>query len=266
MNSWKSRSLEACLPPLIRFTSGTGSTCALAFRRAYSGTPAAARAPARGGERDAEDRVRAEPRLVRRSRRARPALASSCALVGERAADERVGGSRRSRCRPRRRTPKPPNRSPPSRSSARLVGAGRAPRRDVGGADHRRPRARRRPARSAGRGSRAPRGPRSPACTVRDWVTHRITSSSPVIGPSPAARALLRFCDRVGEVGAEEPVGALGVAVDDRGEQFRVLVGDLRRMLVMGRSWTMQSTISAWTAAVGARQRAALPAASMIAR
>ena len=32
MNSWKSRSLEASLPPLIRLTNGTGSTCALALR------------------------------------------------------------------------------------------------------------------------------------------------------------------------------------------------------------------------------------------
>ena len=26
MNSWKSKSFEACLPPLIRFTNGTGRT------------------------------------------------------------------------------------------------------------------------------------------------------------------------------------------------------------------------------------------------
>ena len=32
MNSWKSRSLVACLPPFMRLTSGTGRTCASAFR------------------------------------------------------------------------------------------------------------------------------------------------------------------------------------------------------------------------------------------
>ncbi len=199
MNSWKSRSFEACLPPLIRFTSGTGRTCALAFRCAVQRRPGHAAPRPRGGERDAEDRVRAEPRLVRRAveldqRRV------ELALLGERTADERVARARRSRVRPRPRTPKPPKRSPPSRSSAaslepveRPDGTSAVPTIRPVELDvdlHGR----------AGRGSRAPRG-------ARDG---RVTSRSLTGSPSPSSRiglgsaTSLRLLRGVGEVRAEQ--------------------------------------------------------------
>ena len=69
MNSWKSTELSACAPPLSMFIIGTGSTCArlaaeVAVERQARLAP---RRPCARGQRDAEDRVRAEPRLVRRA-------------------------------------------------------------------------------------------------------------------------------------------------------------------------------------------------------
>ena len=70
----------------------------------------------RGRERDAEDRVRAEPALVRRAveldQRAVERL-----LVGRVEPDDRVARSRRSRSRRPASTPLPPYAAPPSRSS-----------------------------------------------------------------------------------------------------------------------------------------------------
>ena len=58
----------ACTPPLITFIIGTGSVRASrAAEVRKSETPASAAARLRGRERDAEDRVRAEPALVRRA-------------------------------------------------------------------------------------------------------------------------------------------------------------------------------------------------------
>ena len=67
MNSCRSSEFCACAPPLTTFIIGTGRTCASTppIQR-YSGTPASRGAGLRRRERDAEDRVRAEPRLVLR--------------------------------------------------------------------------------------------------------------------------------------------------------------------------------------------------------
>jgi hypothetical protein len=68
MNSWKSTLLAACAPPLMMFIIGTGSRFAIgAAEIAVERQPAVARGGARGGQRDGEDRVRAEPALVRRA-------------------------------------------------------------------------------------------------------------------------------------------------------------------------------------------------------
>ena len=63
-------------------------------------------------------------------------------------------------------------------------------------------------------------------------IAHTVTSSAS--GPSPDARALLRFSDRLGEVLAEELLGEVRVARLDRREQLRVLGGDLDGTLVVG--------------------------------
>ena len=64
MNSWKSTLLSACAPPLRTFIIGTGRT--RPPRRRGGATAAARRGGrVRVGERDAEDRVRAQARLVR---------------------------------------------------------------------------------------------------------------------------------------------------------------------------------------------------------
>ena len=66
MNSCRSIELDACAPPLITFIIGTGNVVA----RLAAEVPVErhARLGSRGlrrGEGDAEDRVRAEPALVR---------------------------------------------------------------------------------------------------------------------------------------------------------------------------------------------------------
>ena len=70
MNSWKSTELSACAPPFKTFIIGTGSTDGAPVagelgdvrveRLAGVGGGSAGR-----GERDAQDRVRSQPRLVR---------------------------------------------------------------------------------------------------------------------------------------------------------------------------------------------------------
>ena len=68
MNSWKSIGLSACAPPLTMFIIGTGSTPRL--RPADIAIERQRRSLGRGlrdGERDAEDGVGAETRLVRRA-------------------------------------------------------------------------------------------------------------------------------------------------------------------------------------------------------
>ena len=68
MNSCRSIEFSACAPPLITFSIGTGSTRALvAAEVAVERDAGLGGGRLRGGERDAEDRVRAEPALVRRS-------------------------------------------------------------------------------------------------------------------------------------------------------------------------------------------------------
>ena len=68
MNSWKSTELSACAPPLRTFIIGTGRTCArVAAEVAPQRQPLLGRGRVRGGQRDAEDRVGAEARLVRRA-------------------------------------------------------------------------------------------------------------------------------------------------------------------------------------------------------
>ena len=68
MNSWKSIGLSACAPPLMMFIIGTGSTCAFGPAEiAIERKARRRRGGLRDGERDAEDRVRAEPALVRRA-------------------------------------------------------------------------------------------------------------------------------------------------------------------------------------------------------
>ena len=67
MNSWKSTALSACAPPLSTFIIGTGSTCAVSppevapQRQALLGGRGV-----RGGQRHRQQRVGAQPRLVRR--------------------------------------------------------------------------------------------------------------------------------------------------------------------------------------------------------
>jgi hypothetical protein len=70
MNSWKSIELSACAPPLMTFSIGTGSTCASAPTEVAverDGPSSSRSAAFATGERDAEDRVRAEAALVRRA-------------------------------------------------------------------------------------------------------------------------------------------------------------------------------------------------------
>ena len=67
--SWKSSWRPACSPPLIMLTIGIGSGLGVGppARWRHSGTPARRGLGARDGQRDGEDRVGAEPRLVRRA-------------------------------------------------------------------------------------------------------------------------------------------------------------------------------------------------------
>ena len=68
MNSCRSSELSACAPPLMTFIIGTGRTSrAVAAEVAVERRRPRRRRPLRDGERDAEDRVRAEPALVRRA-------------------------------------------------------------------------------------------------------------------------------------------------------------------------------------------------------
>ena len=67
MNSWRSIELSAWTPPLMTLSIGTGSVVASAPPRwRKSETPGVGRRGLRVRERDTEDRVRAEPSLVRR--------------------------------------------------------------------------------------------------------------------------------------------------------------------------------------------------------
>ena len=87
MNSWKSTVLSACAPPLSTFIIGTGRTCArLAAEVAPQRQALLGRGGVRGGQRDAEDRVGAEARLVRRA-----------VELDQRAVEARPGRSRRGR-------------------------------------------------------------------------------------------------------------------------------------------------------------------------
>ena len=68
MNSWKSTELSACAPPLSTFIIGTGRIARrLAAEVAPQRLALLGRRRVRRGERDAEDRVGAEARLVRRA-------------------------------------------------------------------------------------------------------------------------------------------------------------------------------------------------------
>ena len=68
MNSWKSTELSACAPPLRTFIIGTGSTCArVAAEVAPQRLALLGRRGVRGRQRDAEDRVGPQPRLVGRA-------------------------------------------------------------------------------------------------------------------------------------------------------------------------------------------------------
>src|ERR1700722_17620390 len=64
MNSWMSRLLLACAPPLMMFIIGTGMIGSRwAARDLNSGSPASRRPPRRVRKRDREQRVGAEPSL-----------------------------------------------------------------------------------------------------------------------------------------------------------------------------------------------------------
>ena len=69
MNSWKSIAFSACAPPLIDVHHRHGQDVRARRRRASgrAATPASRGRRLRGRQRDAEDRVRAEPALVRRA-------------------------------------------------------------------------------------------------------------------------------------------------------------------------------------------------------
>ena len=68
MNSWKSTLLSACAPPFSTFIIGTGSTRGgVAAEVAPERQTLLRRRRLRGGQRYAEDRVGAQPRLVRRA-------------------------------------------------------------------------------------------------------------------------------------------------------------------------------------------------------
>ena len=72
MNSWKSMGASECAPPLMTFIIGTGSTLALGPPRYLNSGVADGGSGGVGvGERDAEDRVRAELLFVARCRRVR---------------------------------------------------------------------------------------------------------------------------------------------------------------------------------------------------
>ena len=91
MNSWKSTVLSACAPPLSTFIIGTGSTRArLAAEVAVQRQALLGGGGARGGQRDAEDRVGAEARLVRRAVEL-DQRAVEARLVERVEADERLG-------------------------------------------------------------------------------------------------------------------------------------------------------------------------------
>ena len=116
MNSCRSIEFAACAPPLITFSIGTGSVVALVAAEVPEERLArVGRRRLRDGERDAEDRVRAEAPLVRRAVELdqRPV---DRLLLGGVQAERPPRRSRRSRSRPPasrpcRRTPSPPSRS-----------------------------------------------------------------------------------------------------------------------------------------------------------
>ena len=117
MNSCRSIEFSACAPPLITFIIGTGSVRALvAAEVAVERDAGLGRGGLRGGERDAEDRVRAEPALVRRAVEL-DQRAGRAPPGRRRRGRARRRRSRRSRSRPPASTPLPPYAAPPSRSS-----------------------------------------------------------------------------------------------------------------------------------------------------
>ena len=124
MNSWKSTELSAWAPPLSTFIIGTGSTVGRVARVAVElgdvgveRHPGLGRGRAGGRQRDAEDRVGAEPRLVRRP----VELASGCGRSppgrSARAPDQRLRRSSSLTFATALPTPLPAHASPPSRSS-----------------------------------------------------------------------------------------------------------------------------------------------------
>ena len=138
MNSCRSIEFCACAPPLITFIIGTGSVRApLAAQVAVERDAARRPRGLRGGERDAEDRVGAEPALVRRAVAARSARASTPAWSARvPAGDGRAASSpftfatavRRRPCRPtrrRRRAARPPRGRRWRRRTERLPGRAR---------------------------------------------------------------------------------------------------------------------------------------------
>ena len=74
MNSWTSTPVSACAPPLTMFIIGTGRMCAFGSADvAEQRQPGGIGGRLGDGQRHPEDRVGAEPRLVRRCRRSRAA-------------------------------------------------------------------------------------------------------------------------------------------------------------------------------------------------
>ena len=195
MNSCRSIEFCACAPPLITFSIGTGSvTARVAAEIAVERDALVGRAGLGRGERDTEDRVRAQPPLVRRAveldqprGRALPGRAAS-------RAGERARRSRRSRSRRRARRPCRP--TPGRRRAARRPRARRSRRRTGPRPGRARPtRGARRPRRSdcrASRRSRARGRPRSvstplPLSPGRSSGPARRGRSSAQVLPSPAA-------------------------------------------------------------------------------
>ena len=100
MNSWRSIEFAACAPPLITFIIGTGSVVAPgAAEVAEERLARIGGRRLRSRERDAEDRVRAEPALVRRPVELDQG-AVELLLLGRVEPDAPPRGSRPSRSRP----------------------------------------------------------------------------------------------------------------------------------------------------------------------
>ena len=160
MNSWKSVESWACLPPLRMLNIGNRQVhrpdaAEVAIERQVVGGGGGVGT----GERDAEDRVRAEPALVRRCRRARPG-ARRCRPGRTRRARTGPGRSCRSRWRPP--GARPCHRTAPGRRRAARPPRGRRSRRRTGpprGRPNRRT-GRRRPRPSGCRANRGSRGRR----------------------------------------------------------------------------------------------------------